>query len=137
MLGFFFAAIGAARLHLEEKVSACYGLGGSESEALIDGLPVLARRIWVAISFAGPGGSIEDLATVKPGNTGVLTFLQAFHDAGIPLDAILDIPAALSKVEATSAEVQAAVQFLNRSLTFDRLTIATKTAIAATALDSE
>jgi len=51
MLGFFFAAIGAARLHLEEKVSACYGLGGSESEALIDGLPVLARRIWVAISF--------------------------------------------------------------------------------------
>lgn len=153
LLGLYFVHVGLTRVRLRQRIASEFfaSLGGdgsapaeSRAEREIQSLTSLERRIWVALTFGAHRGGL-DLATVSPGGTGVRTVLKAFHDANVPLNAITNIPRAASKTRFSDdlkgvlkeppIKQQVALRFLNRLTGFDRLNIATKTAIVAEALD--
>jgi len=142
LMAFAFAAVGRSQNELSRKVGRYYlDADTARGTSAVHRLAPLERRIWVALCFGGPGGD-QNLATVKTSKVGVLTFLQAFRDAGLGLEHIRDIPAAVRARRSAaethgsvpSAAEETALSFLERVVDIHRLNIATKTAISAQAI---
>jgi RHS repeat-associated protein len=131
LLALTFASVGRAQSTLTEKIGEVYFSEVKNADErtkmaneLVNSLTPLERRIWIANSFGGVGY--------------LTTMLDSFHQAGLSLGAITNIPDAIKGISAVSKKQKEAIQKLERFTDIKRskkLNVATKTAIVAEAYE--